>query len=85
MITTKKRKVFDLSLFVEELEQSLSVHESVKEDFKLDYVEDTVEKLKVFVKNANLGVKTASLKYLLKHPSVVGNTEMKSFIELCFM
>lgn len=84
MITTTHRVVFNLSSFIIDLEESLIVGESEKDAFNMPYVEDVVDQLKGFVKHSTEEVKKSSLKYLLKHPSVVENSRMRSFIMACF-
>lgn len=84
MITTKQRTVFNLSKFVLDLEQSLVVPENIKDEVEIDYVEDVIERLKIFISHSSPKVVESSYKYLTNHPLVLENTRMKSFIEACF-
>lgn len=84
MIATKQRVVFNLDKFVMDLEQSLTVSEDIKEDDDFEYVEDVIDKLKNFIAHSNSDVVKASYKYLIKHPTVLENSKVMSFIETCF-
>jgi len=74
----KRRVTFNLNDFIEELDWCLTV-EQRHED-----IHDVVEKYKSFLSRAEPKLIPQVKSYIDRHPMVVGNTKIKSFISACY-
>ena len=78
MVTVNRRVKFNLNNFIEELNSCLELEERNCE------IDDVVQTFKTFIQRIddNMGKKVKS--YVYKHPQVINNSNLKSFISACY-
>lgn len=85
MNAEKQRIVFNLNEFIEDLCRSLEQDDIEKDITQQDYVEDVLSRYKAFINHSSLHVIGVSKQYLSKHPTVIKDKRIRSFIESCYV
>jgi hypothetical protein len=78
MIKVTRRVRFNLNTFVEELTLCLEMEERHEE------IDDVVQTYKNFLSRTDHGMTLKVRRYLDKHPQVINNSNLKSFISACY-
>ena len=72
----ERRVVFHINRFIEDLSLCLS-------EGKTDMIDETVQRYKDFLNEAEEPILSSTKEYVEKHPSVTRNQEVKSYIMPC--
>jgi len=78
MIKVTRRVRFNLNTFVEELTLCLEMEERHEE------IDDVVQTYKNFLSRTDESMTAKVMGYLNKHPQVINNPNLKSFISACY-